>query len=326
MRTSSAPSVCAIVPTWNSAASLARALDSLAGQDYPGTIDVLVVDADSDDATQTIASSHGARVLRNPRGHEEAARSIGLDAARSDLVLLLDADNELPAPDWLARTVAALQLADDIVAADSLFHEWRRHDPAIVRLCALMGGSDPLAIELGWSDRWAWHLGRWTKMPVLDTESHADAIVVRIDPGRPPPMGSNGFLARRQALLGTKYRPDFVHSDCVGDLAAQGYRFARVRQGIVHHYAEDLTVYHRKAARRARRAAEGIPLQRLGYRPTPPRALAQIVFSASLVGPAVLAVRGFTRRRDPAWAWYPVLSAITSLAYVRAKVRVLLRG
>ncbi len=324
MSEGAAPSVCVIVPTRNSDSTLARALDSLARQDYEGELRLLVIDADSADETRAIARSRGAEVLHNPHRREEVARAIGLHAAAEELVLLLDADDELPTADWLSRSVTALQLGDDIVAADSLFHEWRRQDPPIVRLCALMGGSDPLAVELGWSDRWAWHLGRWTGMPILDIEEHRDAIVVRIDGSRPPPMGSNGFLVRREALLGTRFEPDFVHSDCVGDLAEQRYRFARVRQGIVHHYAEDLSTYRAKAARRAQRWATGVPHQRRGYRPGTARALAQVAFSASLLGPAALALRGFARHRDPAWALYPLLSAITVLAYARARLRVLI--
>ena len=106
-----------------------------------------------------------------------------------------------------------------------------------------------------------------------------------------------------------------------------GIPLARVRQGMVHHYAEDLATYRAKAARRARRWATGVPHQRRGYRPGLPRALAQVAFSASVVGPVISrGPRGFARRRDPAWALYPLLSAITVFAYARARLRVALHG
>jgi glycosyltransferase involved in cell wall biosynthesis len=320
------PSICAVVPTFESAATLDAALRSLTRQRYAGEVELLVVDGGSADSTLEIARRHGARILHNPGREEETGRALGIEAATAELILLFDADDEAVGEDWLATLVGALDAAPDIVAADCLFHEWRRADPAVTRLCALMGGSDPIAVELGWADRWAWHLGRWTGMPIPEEERRGDTLLVRLDPQRPPPMGSNGFLVRRTELLRTGYAPEFVHSDCVGDLAELGFRFARVELGVVHRYAPDLATYFHKARRRARRSLGGVPRQRRGYRPPPARTLAQAVFSASVIGPAVLAARGCRRRPDRAWALYPVLSLITLWAYVQEAVRHRLRA
>lgn len=305
--------VSAIVPTLDNERTLGRLLDSLAAQAWDGEVETICVDGGSSDGTLRVAAEHGARVVGNPLRNEEAARAIGVEAATGELVLLLDADNVLPADDWLRRLVDALALAPDVVAADSLFHEWRRGDTPVVRLCALMGGTDPLAVELGWADRWAWHLDRWTGMPV-EVEDAGDALLVRVDPDRPPPLGSNGFLVRRDALLATQYRP-FVHSDVAGDLAAAGYRFARVKQGVVHDYAPDLSTYFAKARRRARRTAARVPAQRRGYRPTRARLVPAVAAAATQVIPLAHAAHGFRRRPDPAWALYPLLFDLTLAAY-----------
>lgn len=314
-----APSVTAVVPTYESARTLDAALRSLRVQDYAGEIDIVCVDGGSTDATRAIAARHGARIVENPAREEEEGRALGLEAAAGELVLLLDADDELPTPRWLGELVDALALASDVVAADSLYHEWRRTDPPVTRLCALIGGTDPLAVELGWADRYAWHLDRWTGMPVEEVDAGV-ALLVRVDPDRPPPLGSNGFLVRREALLATQYRP-FVHSDVAGDLAAAGYRFARVRNGIVHHYAADLREYARKAVRRARRTSQRRPPQRRGHRPSRLRAAMLALESVTLVVPAVHAVRGYRRKPDRAWALYPLLHLVTTLAYVRETFR-----
>ncbi|WP_354699847.1 hypothetical protein DSM112329_00105 [Paraconexibacter sp. AEG42_29] len=314
------PSVTVVVPVKDSGHVVRGALDSLAAQDYDGAVNILLVDGGSRDDVAAVARAYSATVLANPAGNEEAGRAVGVAAATGELILLLDADDVLPATDWLGRLGRALDLAPDVVAADCLFHEHRREDPPVVRVCALMGGSDPLAVELGWADRWAWHLDRWTGMPILEEERHGDVLLIRIDPERPPPMGSNGFLVRRDALLQTGYAPSFIHSDCVGDLAALGHRFARVEQGVVHLYAEDLRTYWRKANRRARRSMRGDPVQRRGYRPSLLVTGRQALFSATLVGPAVLAARGYRARPDPAWALYPLLSLLTVAAYVRARL------
>lgn len=313
------PSITVVLPTLDSTRTLDRALESLAAQKYDGAVDVLCVDGGSTDGTRAMAERHGAVVIDNPARVEEEARALGLEAASGELVLLLDADNELPCPGWLGALAGALQLASDVVAADCLYHEWRATDPAVTRLCALIGGTDPLAVELGWADRWAWHLDRWTGLPV-EVEERDGVLLVRIDPAQPPPLGSNGFLVRRDALLRTQYRP-FVHSDVAGDLAEQGHRFARVRLGVVHHYASGLGGYARKARRRARRSVTGEPTQRRGFRPKRARVLATAVSSVTLVLPALRAARGYRRRPDHAWALYPVLHLITTLAYASETLR-----
>ena len=181
--------------------------------------------------------------------------------------------------------MAALDAGPGVVASDCLHHAWRATDPPVNRLCALIGGTDPLAIELGWGDRWAVHLGRWTGQPVLQDTVVGDGIhLVRIDPDRPPSMGSNGFLVRADALRRTDYTPSFVHSDVAGDLAADGGVFARLDMGIVHHYAPTLRRYAQKQRRRARRSLSGVPVQRRGYRPPPWRRVLQVRFSASSWG------------------------------------------
>jgi glycosyltransferase involved in cell wall biosynthesis len=319
------PSVTALVPTFNNAGSLAAALESLGAQRYDGEVELLCVDGGSTDATREIAERLGARIVDNPLRNEEEARALGLEAASGDLVLLLDADNEIPHPDWLERLVEAIGLADDVVSADALFHEWRGTDPPVTRLCALMGGTDPLAIDLGWADRWAHHLGRWTGADVVvervpSGRPGGDVLIIRLDPDRPPPMGSNGFLVRRDALLQTEYRP-FVHSDVVGDLAERGWRFARVPEGIVHHYAPTLRLYAKKARRRAARTVKGEPAQRRGLSVPRRKVLARAIYAITLVGPILAAIRGYRAHPDRAWALLPALYVITTLAYAEATLR-----
>ena len=52
-----------VVPAYNEAAYLGRALDSLQHQDYDGTYEIIVVDNNSTDSTADIAARYGVRVV-----------------------------------------------------------------------------------------------------------------------------------------------------------------------------------------------------------------------------------------------------------------------
>jgi GT2 family glycosyltransferase len=109
-----APSV--VVPNWNGRGWLQRCLEGLAGQQLqPG--EIIVVDNGSSDGSAAYLRDHhpGVRVLElaTNTGFAHAA-NVGLDAARGELVALINTDVVL-APDWLARTTRALR--DDPRAA-----------------------------------------------------------------------------------------------------------------------------------------------------------------------------------------------------------------
>jgi glycosyltransferase involved in cell wall biosynthesis len=91
--------VSVIIPTHNEAQAIARVLG-----DLPSDLitEVIVVDSNSNDGTPEIASSMGARVIREPRRGYGQACLTGLAAANSpDIVAFLDGDysdrpSELP--------------------------------------------------------------------------------------------------------------------------------------------------------------------------------------------------------------------------------------
>lgn len=75
--------------------------------------EVLVIDMESEDATASVATSLGARVLSHPRiTNFDAARTPGIRAARNEWILVIDAD-EHPTP-------ALLETLREMVAKDSI--------------------------------------------------------------------------------------------------------------------------------------------------------------------------------------------------------------
>src|SRR6185437_12388918 len=81
------------------------------------TVEVIVVDNGSSDASRDIASGHPAvtRVVTESRPGSYAARNAGLAVATGDLIAFTDADC-LPASDWLRHGFAAVARGLDLVA------------------------------------------------------------------------------------------------------------------------------------------------------------------------------------------------------------------
>ncbi len=86
------PQITVVVPTLNSAKTLAFTLLSLLSQeDCP--VRVIVVDSGSSDATQAICAQYGVEVLYEPPGSMYRAINRGLERAETDWVSYLNSDD-----------------------------------------------------------------------------------------------------------------------------------------------------------------------------------------------------------------------------------------
>jgi glycosyltransferase involved in cell wall biosynthesis len=110
-----APRFSVVVPAHNEEEVLGRTLGSLQAQDFPGSVEVVVVDNGSVDGTADLARAAGVRVAQEPTLGVCAARQRGTDLARGQIVVSTDADTVHP-PDWLSRIDAAFRDDPDLVA------------------------------------------------------------------------------------------------------------------------------------------------------------------------------------------------------------------
>jgi cellulose synthase/poly-beta-1,6-N-acetylglucosamine synthase-like glycosyltransferase/peptidoglycan/xylan/chitin deacetylase (PgdA/CDA1 family) len=88
------PPVSIVVPAYNEAAGIERAVRSLASSDYP-MFEVLVVDDGSTDGTGELVDSLGlprVRVIREPNRGKAEALNTAVSAARFDMIAAVDAD------------------------------------------------------------------------------------------------------------------------------------------------------------------------------------------------------------------------------------------
>lgn len=108
--------VTAIIPAYNYARFLPRAIDSVLAQTYT-QIECLVVDDGSTDDTAEVLAGYGDRIrtIRQTNSGLSAARNTGISFAQGEYVALLDSDDWW-APEKIARQVACLE-SDPTLAA-----------------------------------------------------------------------------------------------------------------------------------------------------------------------------------------------------------------
>lgn len=129
---SAAPVVSVVVPVFNGAATLGRALGSVLAQSLQD-LEVLVVDDGSSDSSLAVAERVGdprVRCIRHDRNRgAAAARNTGILAARGRYVAFIDSDDQW-LPDKLARQCSYLSEAAAGVTAVCTGFVLQRHDTA----------------------------------------------------------------------------------------------------------------------------------------------------------------------------------------------------
>jgi glycosyltransferase involved in cell wall biosynthesis len=91
--------VSVVIPTFNRAQLLGRAIDSVLAQTFRD-LEIIVVDDGSTDDTRDVVARYGdaVRYLHQPNAGVSAARNAGVRAARHELIAFLDSDDV-----WLPR-------------------------------------------------------------------------------------------------------------------------------------------------------------------------------------------------------------------------------
>ena len=110
------PRVSVIIPCYNEENTIGLLLDALYAQTYPrAALEVVIADGLSTDGTrEAIAAWQKAHpdlavhVVDNPRRTIPAALNRAIAASRGEIIVRLDA-HAVPAPDYIARSVAALE-------------------------------------------------------------------------------------------------------------------------------------------------------------------------------------------------------------------------
>jgi len=109
------PTVSAVIPAYNAAETIERALNSVYAQTYPSIIEVIVVDDGSTDATAQIIRDKFPQVtlIQQENAGNAGARNTGVAAATGEYIAFLDADDE-----WLPeKTASQVAVMEDLPGA-----------------------------------------------------------------------------------------------------------------------------------------------------------------------------------------------------------------
>ena len=309
-----------VIPVLNSARTLPACLAAIAAQTLPrADYEIVLADAGSTDRTLEIARAAGVdAIVPNPLRTGEAGKTAGIKAARGEIIALVDSDNILPDPGWLARMLAPF--ADpEIMATEPIAYTARAEDPALTRYFARLGMNDPLCLFMRNYDRLSAITGRWTGLAVDETDCGA-YLKLRLGAAALPTIGANGFVFRRALLDGTNWDPYLFDIDILYERIRRdgAVCVAKVKTGIVHLYCARLADFARKQRRRIRDFLYFAQAKQRSYPWDRQRRAGIVLFclaTVTVLPLVVQMVRGWRRQPDRAWLYHVPVCALTLWIY-----------
>jgi len=102
------PEVSIMIPAWNEENNIFRALSSLASSNTKYRVEIVVINNNSTDKTQTVLDQLGVKSLLQPIQGTPHARQMGLDVAKGKYHLCADSDTYYP-PSWIDLMIEPLK-------------------------------------------------------------------------------------------------------------------------------------------------------------------------------------------------------------------------
>ena len=198
------PLATIIIPTHDDGTGLGSCLAALERQTVDrGEYEIIVVnDGPVDDAVKAVTEKHRGLFLHQPQRGAGAARNLGAEHAKGELLLFTDVDC-IPAPDWIEKMTAPFA------------------DPDVMGVCGVVRtrqrGLVPRFVQLEYEHRYR-NVARHTRIDFVNTGAAAYRREIFLQSG--------GF---DPALLGAEDM-EFSYR-----LAGQGHRLIFASQAIVYH-------------------------------------------------------------------------------------------
>lgn len=300
------PYVSFIIPTLNAQKYLSLCLTSIRKQEYPeDKYEILIIDGGSKDRTLNIAKQFTSKIIYNKKVDQETGKSLGINASKGNIIVLMDADNEIIKEDWLARMVKPLIIDPNLFGVESLYFP-KKGESIFNTYCMLAHIADPFSRALA------------AKLIMRNKEDYYECI---IPGGSTYPLGANGFLWNKKIIKKVGlFNPKFEESNFSYFALKAGYRkFARISgYGIYHHHIDSLgdfidkrlkigNKFLNRAVEKKKTWLEGVSIFKF---------LLAALYCGTFIGPFVEGFINFIKTKNKAWLLHPLMSFISIIVYV----------
>lgn len=313
-------SITIVMISYNDELIIRDCLESIRKQNYPSDkVEILLVDGGSTDETIEIAKKFGANVIirKDLKNKPHKRGEIAVMTPKTDLIMLISADNRFQEKDCLLRMIGSFS-NPDVVASETLKYGYSENFPILCRYFALIGGGDPIAIGLGKADRMPYDISG-CKLSGKSIELK-DYFLVKFsnDVSRLPTLGANGFIIRRE-LLEKVGMENTLHTDTCVKLINNGYdQFAFIKdRHIIHYINMPVKEFIRRRIRWiAKYSSDDIEKIYTVFHKKDIFKLLWIIFSyLTFVFPFIRSLKGSSRKPDIAWFLHPLICFIFVFSY-----------
>lgn len=310
------PLVSVVLNVYNEKDTIVECLSRIRRQNYPqDKIEIILVDDKSTDSTVLLAQQFNVIVVTSGFRNRERAKSIGMQYAAGELLLLMDADVFLISVNYIKRCVDLLNAYPNAVACQSIRWHYRRSDYIVNRYCNLFGISDPLALYLGKRGSLMATETQWPHKRVIKNKGK-DFFLVKFTLNNLPTVGAVGYMVRRREIMETSWKPYFFHLDTAYELVQKGYdEFLMVKLAVEHRYVHSLQEYFGKLSRNLFLFLSLRQHRKYTYNLSFLRLISRVFLMMCIIFPCYQSIRGYMKKNDPAWFLHPILCFIVPIFY-----------
>ncbi len=309
------PGISIVLPAYNEEKKIEKCLKSIREQDYSGKIEIILVDDDSTDKTVEIAKKFNVRVVRNGKHDYDIGKSLGIQNAKNEYVMFMDADNFLTSKNWISKLISPLLKDKSIIGAQPIWFRYNKKDRFFDRYCTLFGITDPLTIYLKKRDRLMLWERKWN---IIKSKEYEDYFTAEFNKKNLPTIGTVGFIIKKEYLLKTEYKPGFSHLDCMQDLIEKGYKkFAFVKLDIIHLHSKSFSEFLGKLKRNFNIFIRDYKKRRYTWEASFMKKVYAVLIMATFLIPFYHSLRGFLKIHDTAWLIHPFVCFIVVMMYCK---------
>lgn len=322
------PTISVTIATRNSERTLELCLSSIKIQDYPSDVEIVIADGGSVDSTLQIAKKFKAKIVKVAENKQNAEynKGVAVNAARNEILIMIDHDNILPHNHWFKNMIRPLLDDKEIFGTGVLRFHYDTKMNLFDRYSSLLGGTDPVPFFFNKSAHQSYIYNQFHLKASLEREQK-NYYTVRLNSEDLPALGGNGSALRRKLLKHTNSSPGyFFHIDIHVDLARKGYlKYAFVKDSTIHLTNNSFIDF----LRRRRYFIEKYHFEDHSkrrysvYNPNKDKfALTLfVIYSISFFWPLVDSIRGYMKVRDLAWFVHPFMCLGIVLVYGITTIR-----